>query len=139
MAEPVPVAAIMLMSPAGRVLMLRRTDTGQWAFPAGRVEAGESLEDAAWRELHEETGYRAGRIGTSLMRRIKDDGAGLVDCVTFTLSVEDEFQPALNAEHDAFVWMRPQDVIAQAKGAAELVTAADDADEQFLAELEGPA
>jgi ADP-ribose pyrophosphatase len=33
-----------------------------WEMPTGGVHAGESLEEAAQRELAEETGYRAGRL-----------------------------------------------------------------------------
>jgi len=33
-----------------------------WEMPTGGVHAGESLEDAAQRELGEEIGYRAGRL-----------------------------------------------------------------------------
>jgi 8-oxo-dGDP phosphatase len=46
----------------GRVLLLRRhrfvTDTWGWEIPAGRVDPGESLEQAAERESVEETGWR---------------------------------------------------------------------------------
>ncbi len=48
----------------GRVLMLQRsfdpTDDanvqGTWEFPGGGIDDGESPEEAAWREFHEETG-----------------------------------------------------------------------------------
>lgn len=37
-----------------------RNHAGQWAFPGGRLEAGESPEQAALREMHEEIGLELG-------------------------------------------------------------------------------
>jgi 8-oxo-dGTP pyrophosphatase MutT (NUDIX family) len=124
------------MEPGGKVLLCRRTDTGQWSFPCGHVEEGENLEDAAWRELHEEVGYRPGRISTRLMRRIKDDGAGLIDATTFISASRIDVRVVLNAEHDSHFWALPKDVIAMTKGA--IPATVDDADARFLAELEAP-
>lgn len=46
----------------GKFLLVERANPpsqGKFAFPGGRVEAGEDLETAARRELFEETGLRA--------------------------------------------------------------------------------
>jgi len=40
----------------GRVLLLKRADERIWCFPKGHVEPGESLEQAAAREIREECG-----------------------------------------------------------------------------------
>ena len=50
------VVAIVTNS-KGRVLAFERTDVpGSWQLPQGGVDAGETPEEAAWRELGEETG-----------------------------------------------------------------------------------
>ena len=41
---------------AGRCLVLRRADRDEWIFPKGHLEEGERPEDAAVREVREETG-----------------------------------------------------------------------------------
>jgi len=43
----------------GRILLVRRRDDGLWAMPGGLVEVGETVAEAATRELWEETGVRA--------------------------------------------------------------------------------
>jgi ADP-ribose pyrophosphatase len=52
--------------PDPRVLLIRQfrhaADQFIWEIPAGRLDAGESPEQCAQRELEEETGMRAGRL-----------------------------------------------------------------------------
>lgn len=47
-------AALVLTRRAGKL----RNHAGQWALPGGRIDAGETAEEAALRELHEEVGLQ---------------------------------------------------------------------------------
>jgi 8-oxo-dGTP diphosphatase len=42
----------------GRVLLIHRPRYGDWTLPKGKLEDGEDWEDAALREVEEETGLR---------------------------------------------------------------------------------
>ena len=55
-------ASVIVEDPQGRVLLQRRTDNHCWCCAGGAVELGESTEDAARRELLEETGLAANSI-----------------------------------------------------------------------------
>jgi len=51
-----PSAAVLPRDDAGRVLLVRISDTGQWAAIGGAIEPDESPERAALREAEEEAG-----------------------------------------------------------------------------------
>jgi 8-oxo-dGTP diphosphatase len=61
----VEVAVGVLIRPDGDFLLTSRPAgkvyAGYWEFPGGKVEAGESIEQALARELHEELGLDIGR------------------------------------------------------------------------------
>jgi 8-oxo-dGTP pyrophosphatase MutT (NUDIX family) len=54
----VPSVFVAVRWSGGRVLLVRRCDSGTWELPGGRVDVGESAVDAAVRETAEETGVR---------------------------------------------------------------------------------
>ena len=62
---PLLAADCVVFDAGGRVLLVRRKFPpfqGQYALPGGFVEIGETVEEAARRELAEETGVKAGRL-----------------------------------------------------------------------------
>jgi 8-oxo-dGTP pyrophosphatase MutT (NUDIX family) len=52
----VPSANVIVANDQGEILMIRRTDNGNWAVPGGGMDLGESIIGAAVRETAEETG-----------------------------------------------------------------------------------
>lgn len=71
--KAVDVAVGVLIRPDGQFLLTSRPEgkvyAGYWEFPGGKLEAGESVEQALRRELHEEIGLD---IGAAQLWKIKE-------------------------------------------------------------------
>ena len=52
----VPSTTAAVRDDAGRLLLIHKVDNDLWALPGGKMELGESIADAAVREVAEETG-----------------------------------------------------------------------------------
>jgi 8-oxo-dGTP pyrophosphatase MutT (NUDIX family) len=52
----VPSVNVVVVNHAGEILLIRRTDNGDWAVPGGAIDLGESVAQAAVRESLEESG-----------------------------------------------------------------------------------
>lgn len=69
--HPPPVHGLVVViyaivrDPAGKVLLVRRTDDGNWELPGGRVEVGETASAAVRREVFEESGITIALTGVS--------------------------------------------------------------------------
>jgi len=59
------IAGIVFSEDRQKVLLIRRRDVPVWVLPGGGIEAGESLQEAAVREMREETGLQ-----TSIVRKV---------------------------------------------------------------------
>ena len=116
MSEQVVAAAGGVVIRAGEsdeaeVCLVHRPRYDDWTLPKGKLDAGETFEEAALREVLEETGLRC-----SLRRELSStqytDGKGRPKIVRYWLmEVEGgEFEP--NDEVDELRWMRPAEAIA---------------------------
>lgn len=113
----------------GRVLMLKRPDVchsfpGRWSLVAGKIEDGESPEQAAAREISEETGIDVGSPDASLPPMYVREGATLWKVHPFLFRVSGA-EPRLNEENEGFEWVLPEDIGSRdtVKGTAKAVEA----------------
>jgi 8-oxo-dGTP diphosphatase len=59
----VPSAFVAVRWHCGRLLLVRRCDSGAWELPGGRVDVGETAVEAAVRETLEESGVQVAVTG----------------------------------------------------------------------------
>jgi ADP-ribose pyrophosphatase YjhB (NUDIX family) len=91
---------------------------GTWALPGGKLKDGEDPATAACRETFEELGWDPGSAGTLHTRRIAEG----VDYTTFLKDVDHEFTPpAMNGEHDGWMWVSPTEALAEHEAKADAV------------------
>lgn len=60
--HPVTGVTMIPVLPDGRIVLIRRRDTGQWSLPGGIVNWGEDIPTTVERELEEETGLNLVKI-----------------------------------------------------------------------------
>jgi ADP-ribose pyrophosphatase YjhB (NUDIX family) len=87
--NPLPAAAALVLDAERRVLLVRRKfepSKGMWCLPIGFAETGETIAEAALRELHEESGI-VGRI-LRLIDAASWSGAYYGDLLVVTFEVE---------------------------------------------------
>lgn len=96
-----------------RVLVLRRGEgtrcTGAWEAVHGRIEDGERPEEAAVREVAEETGLDVARLYNVICQPFYLHRFDAVQmAVVFAAFVETPDAVALGPEHDAAEWLTPE-------------------------------
>lgn len=95
----------------GKVLLLHRPGIchsypGKWSLVAGKVEEGETPEQAAVREIKEETGIAVSSPAASLPIVYDREGSTIWKVHPMLFVVDSD--PVLNPENDSFKWVEPQ-------------------------------
>ena len=111
---PVPVVCAIIVR-GDRILLAQRPPDkklgGLWEFPGGKVEAGESAEDALHRELQEELGCSV-RITQALAPFVHAYAWGRIELIPFVCELADGSPEPHAHEHTALVWVERGELLS---------------------------
>lgn len=82
-AKSTQVASVAVFNKDGKILMGKRKDSGKWTLPGGHFENGETKEQAAKRELKEETNIDAGKLQYLVSEDVNTPDAGDITVSAF--------------------------------------------------------
>jgi 8-oxo-dGDP phosphatase len=109
-----PVAGVVVVNESDHVLLMWRhrhiTGAWGWEIPTGRVDEGESPEQAAAREVEEETGWRPGPLRLIVPSQPSN---GSIDTVHYLFSADSAVRvgpPADITESERIEWVPLGDI-----------------------------
>ena len=102
-------AVVYRMEKGRRLYLLLHYCEGHWDLPKGHVEAGESEEQTARREISEETGISELEFEPSFRQiieyRLVKNGEDVPKDVVFFLAKTPQKEVALSDEHIGYLWL----------------------------------
>ena len=107
-----------------RIALVHRPRYDDWSLPKGKLDAGEDWEEAAVREVEEETGLR-GELGAELPPVRYRDRKGREKAVRYwVMEIAEEEEFVANDEVDELEWAPPGDALDRLSYEADRATVA---------------
>ena len=106
-------AVVVRGSAPVEVLVIHRPAYDDWTLPKGKVEAGESDEACAVREVAEETGLRIRRLGRELPAVRWQDRNGDAKVCRYWLAEEFDGDAVAQHEVDGVAWVPLDEALAR--------------------------
>jgi mutator protein MutT len=104
---PISVKGVLVQR--GRLLLLRN-DRGEWELPGGRVDDGETPEDAVVREIQEETGLSVtvrSLVDAWIFQVTRRERVLILE---YACQVRGARGVTISREHTGYAWLRPADL-----------------------------
>jgi 8-oxo-dGTP diphosphatase len=112
--HPVPVVRLVIPNSEGKVLILRRQNSaygsGLWCLPGGKIDYGETAEEAGARELREETSLRCDSARFLFFQDSLPLEPGKMHCINLYFECAVSGAVLLNNESCEFAWIGPADM-----------------------------
>lgn len=111
---PTPVVRLIIPDGQGRVLLLKRAGSsaapGAWCLPGGKIEYGQTMEEAVRAELREETGMDCAESIFLFWQDSLPLEPGGMHCINLYFEVTAEGQLRTTPEAAEFAWVGPDDL-----------------------------
>ena len=103
------IAALRLLDPAGRILLVRKRATTMFMQPGGKLEPDESPEAAVLREVREEIGLVLGPEDIRFLGRWDGPAANEADTEihAYLYGATTAQTPRIAAEIEQMMWLEP--------------------------------
>src|SRR3989344_3727950 len=114
---PIPCVRAIITDREKRILLLKRANSkheeGKWCLPGGKLDLGESSEQACLREIKEETGLEVKLNEFELLFETDElpiPGIATKHCITKYYLVSAEGRVTINSESSEYMWARPNQI-----------------------------
>ena len=114
LSRPVPVVRLIIADGERRVLILKRANTayaeGSWCLPGGKVDYGETVEQAVAKELREETSLECSKARFLFYQDSLPPEPGGMHCVNLYFECAVSGDLTMNPESSEWAWVGRDDL-----------------------------